>query len=101
MPRPLHASPCGGAPPLHPGGFYGAGSPSTHLQALRESMAKPCSRGAPALGGCGGAAPQKKQGRVGAPPLALQNDVEHYRQEVKERPQQNEDMKQFVEAEDR
>ena len=43
MPRPLHASPCGGAPPLHPGGFYGAGSPSTHLQALRESMAKPCS----------------------------------------------------------
>ena len=42
-PRPLHSSPYGGAPPLHPGGFCGTASPCTHLQALRESMAKPCS----------------------------------------------------------
>ena len=40
-------------------------------------------------------------GCVRFPLLSLKDDVEHYRQEVKERPQQNEDMKQFVEAEGR
>ena len=28
MPRPLHASPCGGAPPLHPGAFMGLAAPA-------------------------------------------------------------------------